>query len=453
MAVHRGGAADDAAAWRPVNGARVGAPCANKGGTAAAAVPFEGRRLPHFCPRKGVARMEFPDAREALFLPGPTPVPPSVALAQALPMTDHRGPRFEPLARDVRQRLGRLFGTAAAVCVLPASGTGGLEACAVNLFPEGARLLAVVAGAFGRRWADQAEAMGYAVDRLEVAWGEAASPDALAEAVLGAPYAGVLLTQNETSTGVLQDVRALADAVRASRPEALLAVDAISGVPAAPLPMDAWRVDAVVSASQKAFMLPPGLAFVALGPRARAAMEGGGRRRFYFDLRPFARGDFPATPAVGLWYALARALDLLEAEGEAARHARHRLLARIVRAGAAALGFEPLAAAAVASPTVTALALPDGLDADAVRAEATRLGARLAGGQGQLAGRVVRVGHVGNFAPLDMVAAIACLELAVARVAGRRVDGRASKAALGAWQDGIAAGVSAGHDTRGGSAR
>lgn len=381
--------------------------------------------------------MNFPDLREQIFLPGPTPVPPSVALAQARPMTDHRGPRFEPLARSVRERLAALFGTTGAVCVLPASGTGGLEACAVNLFAPGARLLVVVAGAFGRRWADQAEAMGYAVDRLEVGWGEAAAPEAVAEAAGRARYAGVLCTQNETSTGVLQDVRAIAASVRRVAPDALVAVDAISGFPAVPLPMDDWQVDAVVSGSQKAFMLPPGLAFVALGRRALAASEGEGRRRFYFDLRPFARGEFPATPAVGLWYALAEALDLLEAEGEQARLGRHRLLARMVRAGGEALDLAPLAAEAVASPTVTALAFPDGLDPKAVRAEATALGARLAGGQGPLAGRVLRVGHVGNFAPLDMIAAVASLELAVARVTGRRVDGRAVAAALAAWQTGL----------------
>jgi aspartate aminotransferase-like enzyme len=381
--------------------------------------------------------MDFPDVREALFLPGPTPVPPSVALAQALPMTDHRGPRFEPLARDVRARLVRLFGTAGEVCVLSASGTGGLEACVVSLFPADSRLLAVVAGAFGRRWADQAEAMGFAVDRLEVPWGEAATPEAVGEAVARAAYSGVLLTQNETSTGVLQDVRAITEAVHRAAPAALVAVDAISGFPAAPLPMDAWQVDAVVSGSQKAFMLPPGLAFVALGARGLEAIEGEGRRRFYFDLRPFARGDFAATPAVGLWYALARALDLLEAEGEAARHARHRLLGRIVRAGVTAIGLKPLAAEAVASPTVTTVTFPAGLEAGAVRAEATRLGARLAGGQGPLTGKVLRVGHVGNFAPLDMVAAVACLELACARVAGRTVDGVGAAAALGAWQEGL----------------
>ena len=371
---------------------------------------------------------------EHIFLPGPTPVPARVALAQAWPMTDHRGPRFEPFAAALRVRLAALFGTAGAVCVLPASGTGGLEACAVNLFEAGARLLVVVAGAFGQRWADQAAEMGFVVDRLEAPWGEAAAPADVAAAVRRAPYAGVLLTQNETSTGVLQDVGAIARAVRGAAPETLLAVDAVSGFPAVALPMDAWGVDAVVSGSQKAFMLPPGLAFVALGPRALRAIEGAGRRRFYFDLRPFARGDFPATPAVGLWYALGEALTLLEAEGATSREARHRLLGRMVRAGARTIDLHPLAAEADASPTVTALRLPDGIGPGAVRAAATGLGARLAGGQGRLAATALRVGHVGHVAPLDMVAAVAALELAVARVRGRRADGRASGAALEVWQ-------------------
>lgn len=374
----------------------------------------------------------FPEER--LFLPGPTPVPASVALAQALPMTDHRGPRFEPLAKGVRERLARLFGTKGQVAVLPASGTGGLEAVALNLFAPGERVLALVAGAFGQRWADQAEALGLGVDRLEVTLGAAATPEAVARAMARVPYAGVLLTQNETSTGVLQDVSALAAAVERAQPEALVAVDAVSGFPAVPLALDAWGVDVAVSASQKGFMLPPGLAFVALGPRALAAIQGDGRRRFYFDLRPFVRGDFPATPAVGLWYALERSLALLEAEGEEGRSERHRLLAAMTRAGARALGLHLLAADRDASPTVTAILCPPGIEPEHLRAEATRLGARLAGGQGELRARVVRVGHVGAVAPLDVLSAVGALELALARVGGGAADGRGLAAALGAWQ-------------------
>lgn len=379
------------------------------------------------------------DAWDAhVFLPGPTPVPPDVALAQALPMTDHRGTHFTALALANARRLSSLFGTAGPVAILPASGTGGLEAAVVNLFAPGERLLAVVAGAFGARWADQAAALGFEVDRMEVAWGGAADPDEVALVVGAGSYAGLLITQNETSTGVLQDVRSIARRVRHASPATLVLADAVSGFPAVPLDMDAWGVDAVVCASQKAFMLPPGLAFVALGARAAAAVRAEGRRRFYFDLRPYLDNHLPYTPAVGLWYALDRALDRLEAESAQARLDRHRLLAAMVRSAAQAIGLGALAAAPVASPSVTALVLPEGMDPNAVRAAAAALGAVLAGGQGRLAARVVRVGHVGHVRPLDMVAAAAGLELAIARVCGAVADGRASAAAVATWRERLA---------------
>jgi aspartate aminotransferase-like enzyme len=378
-----------------------------------------------------------------LFLPGPTPVPADVALAQALPMVDHRGDAFGALMADLLPRLARLFGTAGGVAVLPASGTGGLEAALVNLFSPGERVLAVVAGAFGARWAEMAADLGLVVDRLEVAWGEAASPSAVAGRVADQPYAGVLLTQNETSTGVLQDVESLAAAVRAQAPETLVAVDAVSGFPAVALPMDAWGVDLVVAGSQKAFALPPGLALVAVGERARQAVEASGRRRAYFDLRPYLRGDLPYTAPVGLWYALERSLARLEGEGAERRERRHRLVARMVREGARALGLRPLAREEVASPTVTALTLPEGVEPAAVRAAAGRLGAAFAGGMGPLRKVAVRVGHVGAVGPLDAVAAVAALEAALAEVRGQPADGAAAAAAVRAWRGGAADGLEA----------
>lgn len=374
-----------------------------------------------------------PEALDAhLFLPGPTPVPADVALAEALPMTDHRAPAFDSLLTVTAGRLARLFQTSGATVVLPSSGTGALEAALVNLFRPGDRVLAVVAGAFGARWADQAEAMGLAVDRLEVEWGRAVDPEAVKARLDG--HRGVLVTQNETSTGVLQDVRAVAACARDRAPEALVVVDAISGFPAVPLPMDAWGVDAAVCGSQKAFMLPPGLSFVALGPRALETARAPGGRRYYFDLRPYLDGGVPYTPAVSLYYALERALDRLEREGEAARHRRHRTLMRIVRAGARAVGLEPLSPDAEASPTVTALIPPDGVSPQAVRAAGAETGARFGGGLGPLAERVLRIGHVGHLDPLDAVAAVAAAEMALARARGGRADGRGAAAAVAAWQ-------------------
>lgn len=374
-----------------------------------------------------------------LYLPGPTPVPAAAALAQALAMTDHRGARFEALLADVGQRLARLFGTSGQVVVLPSSGTGGLEAAIVNLFSPGDRVLQVVAGVFGAKWADQAEAMGLIVDRLEVPSGEAVRAEDVASRLGQAAYAGVLVTQNETSTGVLQDVRAVARVVREKAPESLVVVDAISGFPAVPLPLDAWQVDAAVSGSQKAFMLPPGLAFVAVGPRAIAAARRERPRRYYFDLRPYLDGPTPYTPAVSLYYALETVLGMLEREGEGGRERRHRTLMTIVRAGARAIGLEPLAADAVASPTVSAFRPPRGVTPKALKAAGAEIGALYGGGLGRLADEVMRVGHVGYLTPLDAVASIAALEMAVARAGGPPADGRGARAGVDAWQAGEAA--------------
>lgn len=379
--------------------------------------------------------MDHQPLEQHLYLPGPTPVPPEVALAEALPMTDHRSAGFERTMAETGERLARLFGTDGPVVVFPSSGTGGLEAVLVNLFSPGDRVLMVVAGLFGQKWADQAEAMGLAVDRLEVIWGEAVDPAAIGERLRNGAYRGVCLTQNETSTGVIQDVEAVARTVRSGAPETLCVVDAISGFPAVPLPVDSWGVDAAVCGSQKAFMLPPGLAFVALGHRALAAARAERPRRYYFDVRPYLTGPVPYTPAVSLYRGLGRALDLLEREGAQARHERHSMLGHIVRAGAGALGFTPLARGAAASPTVTALVPPDGVSPKDVKAAGAQLGAMFGGGLGPLADRVLRIGHVGFLGPLEAVASVAAAEMALARVTGAAADGRGVAAAMRAWQE------------------
>jgi aspartate aminotransferase-like enzyme len=230
--------------------------------------------------------------------------------------------------------------------------------------------------------------------------------------------------------------------VRARAPEALFVVDAISGFPAAPLEFEAWGVDAVVCGSQKAFMLPPGLSFFALGPRAIEAVRAPRPRRYYFDVRPYLDGPVPYTPAVSLYYALEKALDLLEREGAEARYRRHRTLMRIVRSGARAIGLEPLSADGVASPTVTALVPPTGVAPGAVKAAAAELGVLFGGGLGPLAERVFRIGHVGHLSPLDAVASVAAAELALARATGRQADGRGAQAAVAAWQAAVAEGAS-----------
>ncbi|HEY8449259.1 MAG TPA: alanine--glyoxylate aminotransferase family protein [Bacillota bacterium] len=355
-----------------------------------------------------------------LLIPGPTPVPDEVVRAASRPLIPHRGAEFVELHADVTERLRQLFRTAGDVVVLPCSGTGALEAALVNTLSPGDAVLACVMGAFGDRFAQIATAYGLAVDRLEVAWGEVPAIEAITARLAGAarPYRAVLFTHSETSTGALLPLAEVAAAVRRHAPEALVLVDMISSFAGVPVELDAWGIDVAVTASQKALMTPPGLGIVAIGPRARAALEAARLPRFTWDLRPYVEkpGQPPYTPAVTLWFALQAALRRIEREGVDQVYRRHRLLAAMVRAGVRALGLEPLVADAVASPTVTAIPLPGGVaPAEVLRRLREQHGVVLAGGQGPLRGRIIRIGHMGAVQPAHIEQALAALdEVAVA---------------------------------------
>lgn len=364
---------------------------------------------------------------ELLLVPGPTPVPEAVRAAGARPLVNHRGPNFRSLHRHVQAGLRRVFQTSAPVLVFPAAGTGMLEAAAVNCFSPGDRVLAGVMGGFGERFAEVARAFGLDVDVCGGTWGRALAPEAVARA-LRPDTRGVLLTFNETSTGALLDLRAVAAAVREAGSEALIVVDAVSGLGGADLRTDAWGCDVVLTASQKALLTPPGLGLCAVGPRAQAACEAARLPRFYWDWRPYLReaehDETPYTPAVSLWYALDAALERILAEGLPAVFDRHRRLARLCREGLRAAGFAPLVPEAEASPTVTC-ALGDAAP-EAVKALQAR-GIAVAGGMGPLRGRALRVGHMGAvtaqdlfelFAALDEIAGSGGRALAAAREAG-----------------------------------
>ncbi|HEY7834947.1 MAG TPA: aminotransferase class V-fold PLP-dependent enzyme, partial [Ktedonobacterales bacterium] len=269
-----------------------------------------------------------------LRIPGPTPIPPQVAEALARPMINHRGPEFAAIMRRVTERLQHFFQTDQPVFGFPSAGTGAMEASLVNLFSPGDQVLAVVAGVFGRRLAQIAEAFGMHVERLDVTWGHAADPAALAARLDALPDArGVLLTHNETSTGVTQDVQALASAVRARRSDVLVVVDAVSSLSCVDLRMDAWDLDVVFSGSQKGWMVPPGLALIGVGPRAWAAAETARLPRAYWDFRAARRSlekwQTPYTPPVSLYQALDVALEMMIAEGRDAILARHHALGEL----------------------------------------------------------------------------------------------------------------------------
>jgi len=359
-----------------------------------------------------------------LMVPGPTPCPDAVLRALSRQMINHRGPEYMALQRELIAGLKELFRTDGDVLIFPASGTGGLEAAVVNTLSPGDRVVAVVTGAFGARFAEIAASYGASVRRLEVTWGEAADPAALHEALreevaAGTPARAVLITHNETSTGVLNDVEGLAAAAREAG--ALVLVDSISGLLTAPLPMDAWGLDVVVAGSQKAWMVPPGLTFVGVGPRAWEANREARMGRFYFDFRrmrsAMEKDQTPYTPAIPQLYGLQEALALLRAEGLDALARRHRRLARAVRAGVRALRLEPLAADACASNALTAIRVPSGVEGRSLRqALRERHGVTVAGGQGPLTDAIFRIGHLGWVGEGDIVRVLAALERVLPRL-------------------------------------
>jgi aspartate aminotransferase-like enzyme len=299
-------------------------------------------------------------------------------------------------------------------------------------------VLAVSIGSFGERFARIASTYGADVTKVSADPGQAAEPAQVARGIAhmradGRPPKAVLVTHNETSTGVTNPIAEIADVIHAEAPDALLLVDGISGVGAIPFETDAWGLDVVVTGSQKSWMVPPGLAMLAISERAWAAAERGTMPRFYFDLhahRDYAlRGQTPWTPAVGIFFALSAGLDLIEAEGYQAVFARHAACAAATRAGLVALGFELFADPRHASDTVTAVHMPDGLEWKAFDADLRARGLVAAGGQGALAGKIFRVGHLGDVTMDDIVAVLEIVEASFEAM-GRAVErGAAVKAA------------------------
>ncbi len=353
-----------------------------------------------------------------LRIPGPTALPPTVREAGARQMMNHRGPEFAAMLGRIRDGMRPFFGTANDVAILSCAGTGGLEAAVVNTLSPGDRVLGVTIGAFGDRFAKIAQVYGADVTRLEVEWGRAAEPQQLREALAaGGPFRAVLLTHNETSTGVMNPIPELAAVIREASPETLILVDSVSALGAVPFAMDEWGIDLVVTGSQKAWMSAPGLAMVAASERGWAAMESARMPRFYLDLRKHrdshATGETPWTPALAVVYQVDEGVRLMQAEGAEGVFARHEACAAAARAGLDALGYELFADPRYASRTVTCVRIPDGTDWKAVNGNLKRRGIVVAGGQGKLLGQVFRLGHLGSVTVEEILGAIGVLEAVV----------------------------------------
>lgn len=359
-------------------------------------------------------RAPLPD--QNLRIPGPTVVPQDILDAQAQPMINHRGPEFGAILRRVTQRLQYFFQTAAPVLTYPASGTGGQESAIVNLFSPGDRVVVITIGAFGNRLAKIADVYGLNVTRIEFPWGQAADPTVVEQQLkAAAPYRGVLMTHNETSTGVTNDVETLTNVIRGVTPDTLVAVDAVSSLGCVPLEMDAWNIDVVFTGSQKGWMTPPGLMMLAASPRAWEANKTAKLPRFYFDWENTRKNlenwQHPTTPPVSIFYALDLALEKMLAEGREAIFERHHRTGNYVRWRAKEMGLQLLADHAYASNTVTAIKIPEGINAKALlKTLREQDNVVFAGGQQQLDGKIIRVGHLGFFEEADLVEAMDKLE-------------------------------------------
>jgi serine---pyruvate transaminase len=359
-----------------------------------------------------------------LMAPGPTPVPSEVLLAMAQPIMHHRTPAYAALFREVRAGLKRLVQTRHEVLTPACTGTGAMEGAVANTLSPGDRVIVINAGAFAQRWLAIARAYRLDVVELPAPHGDTVAPERLAEALrANRDVKAVLVQHSESSTGVLHDVRGYARVTADT--EAILIVDAVSSLGIAPLSMDEWSIDVVVSASQKGLMLPPGLGILALGDKAWRAVARSTSPRFYLDLteeRTYAeKNEARFTPAVSIMVGLREVLRMIEAEGLANVYRRHDRLSRATRAGAEALGLA-LFPRTTPSPALTAVQVPAGLDADrVVEAFATSHNITIDGGRGPTKGKIFRIGHMGYAAETDVIIALAVLEQVLAEL-GQPVD-------------------------------
>lgn len=352
-----------------------------------------------------------------LITPGPTPVPPEVQAAMARPLIHHRSPDFKVVLGEALAGLRRVHATEQDVLMFAGSGTSAMESAVANLLSPGDSAVVASAGNFGDRWQKIARAYGVEPVYVGQEWGEKLDPARIADSARGSK--AVFVTHSETSTGVVHDIRAIAEALRPTG--ALLVVDAVSSIGGVELAMDEWGVDVVVSGSQKALMTPPGLAFAAVSERAWSVSAESTSPRFTLDWARTrdaqAKISTAFTPPVTLVAGLVAAIAMIEREGFEAVWARNRALARAARDGAKALGLSLFSPDDDSAAMVTAVLMPDGIDGQEVYTLLRdRHGVVLAGGHGPLRGRVVRIGHMGYMNRFDIITALASLELALAEL-------------------------------------
>lgn len=358
------------------------------------------------------------DNKLMLMIPGPTPVPEAALLAMAKHPMGHRSKEFDAIFAECTENLKWLHQTKSDVLSLTVSGTGAMEAGIINFLSAGDRVLVGTNGKFGERWAEVAEAYGLNVEIIKAEWGQPLDPENFREkleADTDKQIKAVIITHSETSTGVLNDLETINRHVKAHG-EALIMVDAVTSLGAANVPMDAWGIDVIASGSQKAYMMPPGLGFVAVSPKAWEAYKTAKLPRYYLDLGKYrkeaAKNTTPFTPPVNMFFGLQVTLQMMKAEGLENVFARHKRLMTTTRAAVTALGLPLFAADDCASPAITSVMPPAAVDAQKVRTlMKKRFDIALADGQDHLKGKIFRIGHLGFVCDRDILAAISSLEV------------------------------------------
>ncbi|MDY6782881.1 MAG: alanine--glyoxylate aminotransferase family protein [Cyanobacteriota bacterium] len=356
------------------------------------------------------------DGKQMLMIPGPTPVSEAVLRAMAQHPIGHRSPEYGKIQAEVTENLNWLHQTQHNVQMLTVSGTGAMEAAIINFLSPGDRVLCGCNGKFGDRWAEVTEAYGLETEKITAEWGKPLDTEQFREKLEGdreKTIKAVILTHSETSTGVLNDLETINKHVKAHG-EALIVVDAVTSLGAYPLPIDQWNLDVVASGSQKGYMIPPGLGFVAVGPKAWEAYKTAKLPRYYLDLGKYRKAtdkdSSPFTPPVNLVFGLRTALQMMKAEGLDNIFARHQRLKDATRAAVRGLGLALFAPDEAASTAVTAV-LPGETDAEQIRSLLKkRFDIALAGGQNHLKGKIFRIGHLGFVSDRDILSAIAALE-------------------------------------------
>jgi aspartate aminotransferase-like enzyme len=369
-------------------------------------------------------------------IPGPTPVPDAVLEVLARPPIGHRTPEFSKIVKEVTEGLKRLGETKNDLFILTASGTAGMEAAICNTINKGDRVLSLICGVFGERWAKLAEAFGAQVERMPFEGGSAVDLKLLQEklaADTSKSIKAVTITHNETSTGVINDLERIAKMVRAHG--ALSIVDAVTSFGVTRVPIDEWEIDILVTGSQKALMLPPGLGFIFFGKRAWDAYKECKTPRFYLDVgkckKSLEADTTPFTPNVSFIRALAVSLDLIQGEGMEKIYARHERLRDMLRAGVRALGLELFVEDNAASPSITAILPPKGIEvADIRKGLKQKFRILVADGQEEFKGKIFRIGHMGYVFERDILMTLAALESVLISLGHKGKEGKAVQAAV-----------------------